>query len=91
MHIFVKTSEFSGKGRPALGDYKAKVLSQHIFVMGGGGWSKRVKKFWLHTFLQNDNNFIYFTSLFILYIVDEKCTFFKFIYLRVKLIVYKYK
>ena len=36
MHIFVKISEFSGKGRPALGDYKAKVLSQHIFVMGGG-------------------------------------------------------
>ena len=30
MHIFVKTSEFSGKGRPAVGDYKAKVLSHHI-------------------------------------------------------------
>ena len=37
MHIFVKISEFSGKGRLAQGDYKAKVLSQHIFVMGGGG------------------------------------------------------
>ena len=36
MHIFVKISEFSGKGRPALGEHKAKVLSQHLFFMGGG-------------------------------------------------------
>ena len=36
LHNFVKFPNFSPKNRPALGDYKLEVLTQHIFVVGGG-------------------------------------------------------
>ena len=35
LHIFVEFPNFSPKNRPALGDYKLEVLTQHIFVVGG--------------------------------------------------------
>ena len=37
VHKFVELPNFLPKNRPALGDYKAEVLTQHIFVVGGGG------------------------------------------------------
>ena len=36
LHIFVEFPIISPKNRPALGDYKLEVLTQHIFVVGGG-------------------------------------------------------
>ena len=36
LHIFVEFPNFSPKYRPAQGDYKLEVLTQHIFVVGGG-------------------------------------------------------
>ena len=36
LHIFVEFPNFSPKNRPAQGDYKLEVLTQHIFVVGGG-------------------------------------------------------
>lgn len=36
LHIFVELPIFSPKYRPAQGDYKLEVLTQHIFVVGGG-------------------------------------------------------
>ena len=36
LHIFVEFPIFLPKNRPALGDYKLEVLTQHIFVVGGG-------------------------------------------------------
>ena len=36
LHIFVEFPNFSPKNRPALGDYKLEVLTQHIFVVGRG-------------------------------------------------------
>ena len=37
LHKFVDFPDFSPKNRPAQGDYKLEVLTQHIFVVGGVG------------------------------------------------------
>ena len=37
-HIFVEFPKFSPKNRPAQGDYKLEVLTQHMFVVCVGGW-----------------------------------------------------
>ena len=36
LHKFVDFPDFSPKNRPAQGDYKLEVLTQHIFVVDGG-------------------------------------------------------